>query len=126
MEKEQVNREEVTQANDRTTFMTDEQKCINHLEAHGYTDQFKVEKKCLISVTDSKKKYKPSDLKCVNFYRFEGVSDPGDMSIVYAIETGDGKKGTLTDGYGTSSDDDTGEFMKLVDVSKQVAKTWNE
>lgn len=124
MEKEIENREDVTQANDRTTFMTDEQKCIDHLESQGYTDQFKVEKKFLKSVNDTKVKYKPSDLKCVNFYRFEGVSDPDDMSILYAIETCDGRKGTLSDGYGRFSEQDTGEFMKQVDISKQVAKSW--
>jgi hypothetical protein len=124
MEQERVNREDYNNANDMTTFMTDEQKCLAHLEDEGYTDQFRVENKSLVSVNDSKIKYKPSDLKAVNFYRFEGTSDPDAMSIIYAIETCDGRKGTLTDAYGRYSDPDTGEFMKEVDTSKQVARMW--
>lgn len=113
-----------TNANDRMTFMTDMDKCMNFLEEKGYTDQFKVEKKNLVSLKDSKKKYKPKDVKAVNFYRFEGISDPDDMSILYAIETCDGTKGTLVDAYGRYSDDATGEFMQEVDVSKKVSAIW--
>ena len=99
------------EANDKTTCMTDLQKCINTLEEQGYKEQFKVEKDRLQSLTDSKKKYKAKDVKAVNFYRFEGDSNPDDMSILYAIETCDGRRGTLVDAYGNYSDDATGVFM---------------
>ncbi|MBD0368348.1 MAG: hypothetical protein ICV53_19865, partial [Flavisolibacter sp.] len=89
-------------------------------------DQFRVEKKYLQSLTDKKKKYKPKDVKAVNFYRFEGISDPDDMSILYAIETCDGRKGTLIDAYGNYSDDDTGAFMQEVDINKKVSSRWTE
>ena len=42
------------------------------------------------------------------------------MSILYAIETSDGRKGTLVDAYGMYSDDETGEFMNQVEVSKKA------
>jgi hypothetical protein len=113
-----------SQANDRMTFMTDMDKCMNFLEEKGYTDQFRVEKKNLVSLKDSKKKYKPRDVSAVNFYRFEGISDPDDMSILYAIETCDGTKGTLVDAYGRYSDEDTGAFMQEVDISKKVSAIW--
>jgi hypothetical protein len=105
--------------NDRTTYMTDQEKLMKKLEEEGYTDQFRVEKKVLHSLTETKKTYKPKDVKAVNFYRFEGISDPDDMSILYAIETCDGRKGTLVDAYGRYSDEATGEFMKLVDIQKK-------
>lgn len=113
-----------SQANDRMTFMTDLDKCLHFLEEKGYTDQFRVEKKNLVSLKDSKKKYKPKDVKAVNFYRFEGISDPDDMSILWAIETCDGTKGTLIDAYGRYSDEDTGAFMQDVDISKKVSAIW--
>lgn len=113
-----------SQANDRMTFMTDLDKCLNFLEEKGYTDQFRVEKKDLVSLKESKKKYKPKDVKAVNFYRFEGISDPDDMSILYAIETTDGTKGTLIDAYGRYSDEATGAFMQEVDISKKVSAIW--
>lgn len=112
------------QANDRITFMTDEEKIINKLEADGYTDQFKVEKKVLRSLTDLKKTYKAKEIKAVNFYRYEGNSDPDDMSIIYAIETCDGRKGTLVDAYGMYSDEETGAFMQDVDIQKKVSSKW--
>src|SRR5688500_12667954 len=121
MNQEVNNTEGYTEPNDKTTYMTDLEKCLNRLEEKGYTDQFKVEKKRLLSLSDSKKKYKPEDVRAVNFYRFEGISDPGDMSILYAIETCDGRKGTLIDAYGNYSDDDTGAFMQDVDINKKVS-----
>jgi hypothetical protein len=106
------------EANDRLTFMTDLQKVQDNLEKYGYTEQFRVEKDKLVGMT-SKKKYKPKDVKAANFYRFEGITDPDDMSILYAIETCDGSKGTLTDAYGRYSDEDTGAFMKQVEIVKK-------
>ena len=106
-------------ANDRLTFMTDLEKVQSNLEKYGYTEQFRVEKGKMIG-TNSKKSYKPKDVKVMNFYRFEGLSNPDDMSILYAIETCDGSRGTLTDSYGLYSDEETGEFMKQVDTPKQT------
>jgi hypothetical protein len=105
-------------ANDRSTQMTEMEKCLHKLEAEGYIDQYKVEKGKLSDLTNNKK-YKPKDVKAVNFYRFEGISNPDDMSILYAIETSDGRKGTLVDAYGFYSDDDTGEFMNRIEVNKK-------
>lgn len=125
MEKEQDNKTgDFNQANDKPTYMTDMEKCIDFLEANGYTEQFKVEKNKLLCI-NSKSKYKPADVKAVNFYRFEGNSNPDDMSILYAIETCDGRKGTLIDAYGLYSDDDTGEFIKAVDVNKKTNAWFN-
>jgi len=127
MDRETDNRtDEYAQSNDKTTYMTGMQKCLDKLEEQGYTDQFKVEKKYLQSLTDAKKKYKAKEINAVNFFRFEGDSDPDDMSILYAIETTDGRKGTLIDAYGNYSDDDTGAFMQDVDISKKVSKRWSE
>ena len=106
-------------ANDRVSHMTDLDKCLNKLETDGYRDQFRVEKGKLNDLSNSKK-YKPKDVKAVNFYRFEGVSDPDDTSILYAIETSDGRKGTLVDAYGLYSDDDTADFLNKVETSKKV------
>lgn len=110
---------EYTEGNDKLTFMNNEVNLMRKLEQHGYTEQFKVQKDRLVSLT-SGKKFKSADIKAANFYRFEGVSDPDDMSILYAIETCDGSKGTLTDAYGRYSDEDTGNFMKQVETEKKL------
>lgn len=110
---------EYSESNDRLTFMSSEEHLMDNLEKHGYNEQFRVEKDRLVSLTTGKK-YKSPDVKAVNFYRFEGTSDPDDMSILYAIETMDGAKGTLTDAYGRFSDEDTGDFMKKVETEKKL------
>jgi len=110
---------EYDEANDRATNMTDLEKCMNKLEAEGFTDQYKVENGKLHDLTN-KKKYKPNEVKAVNFYRFEGISNPDDMSILYAIETSDGRKGTLVDAYGYYSDDETGAFINQIEINKKA------
>jgi hypothetical protein len=113
-------------ANDRPTEMTDLDRCVERLGEKGYTDQYRVEKGKLIS-TKTKKKYKAGDVTAANFFRFEGISDPDDMSIFYAIETEDGNRGTLIDAYGLYADDETGEFMKEVEIHKKLTEgRWDE
>lgn len=124
MKPERDTRESYSESNDKTSYMTDMEKLMAKLEEQGYTDQYKVEKKRLKSLTDTKKHYKPEDVKAVNFYRFEGISDPDDMSILYAIETMDGRKGTLVDAYGRYGDEETGAFMQDVDIHKKASAQW--
>ena len=107
-------------ANDRTTNMSELDKCLRKLEGEGYTDSYKVEKGRLNDLSNNKK-YKPKDVKAVNFYRFEGISNPDDMSILYAIETCDGRKGTLIDAYGLYADEETGKFLKEIETNKKVS-----
>jgi hypothetical protein len=47
--------------------------------------------------------YPAEAMEVVEFYRFEGASNPDDNSILYAIETSDGLKGLLVDAYGAYS-----------------------
>lgn len=57
---------------------------LARLTKEGYTTQFKASENTIIS-TRTQQSYRPSDVQINHFYRFEGVSDPDDMSIVYAI-----------------------------------------
>lgn len=88
--------------------------CINRLTRDGFEAQFKVVKNGLKSLSTDKV-YCPEDIRIVSFYRFEGESDPADNSILYAIETSDGEKGTLTDAYGIYNDANVTEFIREVE-----------
>jgi hypothetical protein len=88
--------------------------CINSLTAEGYATQFKAIGKGLKSLS-SEKIYRPEEIKITNFYRFEGESDPSDNSILYVIETSEGEKGTLLDGYGVYTDTNITNFVKEVE-----------
>lgn len=86
---------------------------LSKLTKSGYTAQFKPGKKGIYSMTTNKY-FKPKDVKIEHFYRFEGESDPADSSIVYAIETSNGEKGTLIDSYGAYNDPLLETFIKEV------------
>ncbi len=96
--------------------------CLNSLLASGFESQFKVTAAGLKSLTTGQI-YKPEETKVLNFYRFEGESDPADNSILYAIETKNGERGTLTDAYGLYNDANVTQFMKQVEeIEKKTQK----
>ena len=110
---------EYEQANDQTTVMNSMSECVSYLNSKGFTEQFKVEDNKLISLSN-KEAYAVKDVTAIDFYRFEGSSDPDDTAILYAIETMDGKKGTLVNAYGAYSDPEVDEFVKKMEIHKKV------
>lgn len=94
--------------------------CCNMLNDLGFTIQFKALPTGLLSLT-TERVYKAEEVKVVNFYRFEGESNPEDNAILYAIETCSGEKGTLSDAYGPYADSNVTNFMAGVDsIEKKV------
>jgi hypothetical protein len=99
------------------------QACLAKMIETGFTDDFKATDEGLESLRTGKV-FAPSDVQIVNFYRFEGSSNPDDMSILYAIETNDGLKGTLVDAYGTYAAPEVNEFILEVErINKKVVKS---
>lgn len=84
------------------------------LSQNGYVTQFKATKNGLESL-ETHEVYSPEEVKIINFYRFEGESDPSDNAILYVLETSRGEKGTLTDAYGVYTDLKVSEFVKQVE-----------
>lgn len=96
--------------------------CLNKLTLDGYDENFKVTEKGLEAL-HAEETFQPDEINIVNFFRFEGPSDPADNSIVYVIETNNGIKGTLTDAYGPYADDEVEEFIKRVEeIAKKTEK----
>lgn len=107
--------------NDKTEMRT-LVSCINMLTKLGFITQFRALIGGLKSLTTDRI-YKSQEVKIVNFYRFEGDSNPDDNSILYAIETANGEKGTLVDAYGPYSDTNVTKFIQDVDyIEKKVDK----
>lgn len=114
-----------SEANDKVTEMNTLTACLNKAMSDGYTESFEVAERGLYAQSRADKFYKPEEISIPNFYRFEGDTDPGDMSILYVIETVDGVKGTLVDAYGTYSDGTVNKFMRQVeDIHKRVDKNY--
>ena len=96
--------------------------CINSLSKLGFTEDYKVTDRGMKSI-QSNRFYKPEEINVLNFYRFEGNSDPADSSILYAIETKDQTRGTLVDAYGPYADSRVANFMHQVeDITKKTDK----
>ncbi len=72
---------------------------IQDLQKKGFTEDFNLVAEGIES-KNLKKKWKAGELEVIKFYRFEGMSDPGDNTILYLIETKSGLRGLLVDAYG--------------------------
>ncbi|WP_439128508.1 hypothetical protein [Polaribacter sp.] len=86
---------------------------IKKYEAKGYTDSFRVVERKLLN-NDSKIKYNSDQVKIVAEHRFEGMSNPNDMSILYVLETDNNGKGTLLVSYGAAAETETAEFFNEI------------
>ena len=102
--------------------MTDLSKCHKELLEKGYAYDFQATEDGL-KLLETGRIYKPSEVQVVNYFRFEGISDPDDADILYAIETNDGKKGTLVDAFGAYADPNVAKFMIEVEsINKKIPK----
>jgi hypothetical protein len=93
-------------------------EAIDRLARRGFTGHFAVRDNQLRDL-DSGRSFEPKDVVIRAFYRFEGVSDPDDMSVVYAIESLSGVRGTLTDAYGFYSNPTISAFVANVPIQQQ-------
>ena len=78
------------------------------------TDHGKMQSKTLDKI------YTPEDLTIVKTYRFEGMSDPADNSVLYLIEDSDKNIGYILDAYGAYSDNDGAifaDFLKKINTA---------
>jgi len=103
---------------------------LNDLKARGYPGDFRVvscddsdeDAPCVLRSDTSGKTYKTGQLMIREHYRFEGPSNPDDMSVAYAIECEGGEKGVLVDAYGTYSSRRVGEFLRDIPIEMDPGK----
>lgn len=85
----------------------------------GFTEHFTLANGRLRAATNGAT-FSADQVTIVEYHRFEGISDPDDMSILYAIETSSGVRGTLTDAFGVYSDPRVGAFVKDVAIRRDA------
>ena len=90
-------------------------RAIDDLARAGFGEHFGVDGDDLRSFT-SGRRYRAAEVVIREFHRFEGVSDPDDMCIVYAIEAQGGARGTLVDAFGVYSDPMVSAFLQKVPI----------
>lgn len=74
-------------------------EALDDLRARGFTADFDL-KPDTVQCTALELEMHPDDFEIVEFYRFEGATNPDDSSILYAIEGKNGVKGVLINAYG--------------------------
>ena len=108
----------IVNENNSMPYMKSLATCLHTVVKEGYTEDFKMTEQGLESL-QKHNNYGPEQIQIVNFFRFEGQSDPDDNAILYVIETSDGTKGTLIDAYGVYNDPKVSKFMKDVETIKK-------
>jgi len=88
-------------------------EAINKLREEGFITDFNLEGSGMMTGNE---KFNAEDLEIVDVYRYEGDSDPSDEAVVYGIESKNGVKGILVNGYGVSSDSITASLIEKIKI----------
>ena len=89
------------------------EEAVDDLTRRGFTEHFRVAANQLHG-SDQGGDFDPADMWIEEFQRFEGISDPDDMAIVYGLRSTSGVRGTLVDAFGAYSDPAVSDFMERV------------
>jgi hypothetical protein len=85
---------------------------------NGLAKDFNLKPECVHCVADDIV-LSPKDFEIDHIFRFEGMSNPDDSSIVYAISSIDGTiKGTMVDAYGAYADPLNSEMISKLQSRK--------
>lgn len=76
---------------------------VNELTRNGFDESFKAMDNYVIALF-SKTTYLPDELRIIEIFRFDGMTDPDDETILFAIIANDGTKGTLVMSYSAEND----------------------
>ena len=95
---------------------------ITQRSCEGFTEHFAVQGDQLLGL-DSGTRFDAHEVVIRGFDRFEGVSDPDDEEIVYAIETVTGLRGTLADAFGVYANPVIGAFVGRIPVRADIRWT---
>jgi hypothetical protein len=89
----------------------------NDLHTRGYTADLNLQPTC-IECTSHNLQLHPEEFRIDEFHRFEGMSNPSDNSIVYAITSNAGVKGVLVDAYGVYSESLNDAMIKKLKIQR--------
>lgn len=104
--------------------MTTLSEVLNKLKNEGYTVDFNLKENCLVCQGNALE-VDPEEFVVDRHFRFEGMTDPGDEAVVYAISSvKHDMKGTLVNGYGIYSDPMSDRMIKALATPPETSGTY--
>lgn len=95
-------------------------EAIANLKKRGYIHDFNLHPEW-IECAPLNLQLKPMQFHVDEVYRFEGMTNPDDSSILMAIQSTDGVKGLLVDAYGVYSDSLSPEMIKRLTIDSRTS-----
>ncbi len=89
------------------------------LKKRGFTNSFKLTKGKKMQCIENEKTYTQDEMRIVEYHRFEGKSNPSDLSVIFAVTCKDGTRGTVVSSYGPYADLQLSLFMDKVKIVEQ-------
>ena len=92
-------------------------QATNDLKRRGYTEDLNIEATCIECPARNLRLY-PEEFIIDEFHRFEGMSNPSDNSIVYAISSQGNIKGVLVDAYGVYAENLNDKMIQKLRIQR--------
>lgn len=89
-------------------------QAINALKDRGFDKEVEIIDESHIRIGENQ--FEDTEIEIKEFHRFEGMTNPSDMSVVYAISSKSGDKGLLADAYGADASVKIAKFLKNVSM----------
>lgn len=86
-------------------------QAVEALRRRGFTADFSYNE-AAGRIVAAGRAFTGAELTIVEHHRFEGMSDPDDSSVLYALEGSDGSKGLLVDAYGAYANANIAKVLK--------------
>ncbi len=96
-------------------YTTTLSQVIPKLRREGYNSDFDLVKGGILS-RHTNEVFQSNEIVIERVFRFEGDSNPDDMSVLYGVKANTGTKGIIIDAYGTYDNVELGDFLRYVAV----------
>lgn len=93
-------------------------EALQDLKLRGYNQDFNLHPEW-IECPPLKLRLAPEEFHIDEVYRFEGMTNPDDSSVLYAISSTSGIKGVLVDAYGVYSNAISSVMIKKLTFTQQ-------
>jgi hypothetical protein len=102
---------------DRNTTYSTMAEAVRSLKARGFEADFE-HADGAFRVAGSERAFGENELRIVEHHRFEGISNPDDMSVIYAVEASDGTRGTIVDAFGVYANPELGAALQKIPMKE--------